>query len=137
MKEPVWLDRVDCRAIHEVMLGQYGGLAGVRDENMLESAIAKPHHLAAYGKPGSTELAAAYAAGIVRNHPFIDGNKRAGFMTAAAFLEINGCEFTASEVAAVMQTLALAAGALDEAGYAAWLKKNSHRPRRRRQDGGL
>jgi death-on-curing protein len=130
MKEPVWLDRVDCLAIHEVMLGQYGGLAGLRDENMLESAIARPRHQFAYGKPELAELAAAYAAGIIRNHPFLDGNKRTGFMTAMAFLELNGFEFTAAEVDAVVQTLALAAGALDEAGYAAWLKKNSRRPRR-------
>jgi death-on-curing protein len=130
MKEPVWLDRVDCLAIHEVMLGQYGGLAGLRDENMLESAIARPRHQFAYDRPELAELAAAYAAGIIRNHPFLDGNKRTGFMTAMAFLELNGFEFTAAEVDAVVQTLALAAGALDEAGYAAWLKKNSRRPRR-------
>ena len=127
MKEPIWLDRVDCLAIHETMMAQYGGLTGVRDENMLESAIARPHHLFAYGEPGLADLAAAYATGIIRNHPFLDGNKRTGFMTAMAFLELNGREFIASEVDAVVQTLALAAGALDEAGYAAWLKKNSRR----------
>jgi len=130
MKEPIWLDRVDCLAIHETMMAQYGGLTGVRDENMLESAIARPHHLFAYGEPGLADLAAAYATGIIRNHPFLDGNKRTGFMTAMAFLELNGREFIASEVDAVVQTLALAAGALDEAGYAAWLKKNSRRARR-------
>jgi death on curing protein len=130
MNEPVWFDRVDCLAIHETMMAQYGGLAGVRDENMLESAIAKPHHLFASGSPRLFHLAAAYAAGIVHNHPFVDGNKRTAFMTAMAFLELNGYIFSASEVEAVVQTLALAAGALDEAGYAAWLKQNSHRPRR-------
>ena len=130
MKEPVWLDRVDCMAIHEALLDQHGGLAGVRDENMLESALGKPRNLFAYAKPQLADLAAAYAAGIVLNYPFLDGNKRTGFMAAAAFLEINGHEFTATEVDAVIQTLALAAGALDEAGYAVWLKTNSHRPRR-------
>ena len=131
MKEPVWLDRGDCLAIHEIMLADYGGLAGVRDETMLESALAKPRNLFAYGNPELDALAAAYGAGIVRNHPFLDGNKRTGFMTAAAFLEVNGWEITASEVEAVIQTLALAAGELDEAGYAAWLKKNSKRAGRR------
>jgi len=125
MKEPLWLERVDCLAIHETMLAQHGGLAGVRDDNMLESAIARPLQLFAYGNPGLADLAAAYAAGIIRNHPFLDGNKRTGFMAAMAFLELNGWKFTASEVDAVVQTLALAAGALDEAGYAAWLEDNS------------
>ena len=132
MKEPVWFDRTDCLAIHEEMLAQHGGMSGVRDENMLESALAKPRHSFAYGKPDLVDLAAAYAAGIVLNHPFLDGNKRAGFMTAVAFLEFNGLEFTATEVDAVIQTLALAAGALEEAGYAAWLRQNSRRPRRAR-----
>ena len=142
MNEPLWLDRTDCLAIHETMLAQYGGLAGVRDDNMLESAIARPHHLFACGKPTLADLAAAYASGIIRDHPFLDGNKRTGFMTAMAFLELNGCRFAAAEVDAVVQTLALAAGALDEAGYAAWLRRNSTprgrsarvaRQRRRRQ----
>ncbi len=132
MKEPGWFDRTDCLAIHEAMLAQHGGLAGVRDDNMLESALAKPQHNFAYGKPDLADLAAAYAAGIVLNHPFIDGNKRTGFMTAMAFLEFNGHEFAATEVEAVLQTLALAAGALDEKGYAAWLRQNSRRPGRRR-----
>lgn len=132
MKEPVWFDRTDCLAIHEMMLAQHGGLAGVRDENMLESALAKPQQNFAYGKPDLADLAASYGAGIVRNHPFLDGNKRAGFMTALAFLEFNGLEFTATEVDAVLQTLALAAGVLDEAGYANWLRQNSSKPRRRR-----
>lgn len=125
MKEPSWCDRTDCLAIHEAMLAQHGGLAGVRDENMLESALAKPRHNFACGKRDLADLAAAYAAGIVPNHPFIDGNKRTGFMTAAAFLE-----FTATEVDVVLQTLALAAGALDEGSYAKWLRANLRRPRR-------
>ena len=114
MKTPIGLDRADCLAIHEVMLAQHGGLAGVRHDNMLESAIARPHHLFAYGSPAPADLAAAYAAGIIRNHPFLDGNKRTGFMAGMAFLELNGLEFTAPEVDAVVQTLALAADALDE-----------------------
>jgi death-on-curing protein len=124
MKEPVWLDRTDCLAIHEMMLSQYGGLAGVRDEGLLESALGKPHNLFVYGSPTLPTLAASYAVGIILNHPFIDGNKRTGFLVAVTFLELNGCEITASEESVVEKTLALAAGELKEAGYAVWLKAN-------------
>jgi death-on-curing protein len=108
MKKPVWLDRAVCLAIHEMVLSQHGGLAGVRDEGLLESALEKPPNLLAYGSPTLAELAASYAAGIILNHPFIDGNKRTGFMLAATFLELNGQEFTASEESVVENTLALA-----------------------------
>jgi death on curing protein len=127
MHAPTWFERRDCLAIHDLMLAQHGGLAGIRDENMLDSALAKPRNLFAYGSPSIAEMAASYAAGIVLNHPFLDGNKRTGFMTGAAFMELNGFTFTASEADAVIQTLALAAGALDEAGYAAWLRTHSQR----------
>jgi death-on-curing protein len=125
MKPPVWLERADCLAIHEMMLSQHGGLAGVRDEGLLESALGKPKNLLAYGSPTLAQLAASYAAGIILNHPFVDGNKRTGFLVAATFLELNGVEFTAAEESVVEKTLALAAGELKEAGYAAWLKTNS------------
>jgi death-on-curing protein len=127
MKKPVWLDRTDCLAIHEMMLAQHGGLTGVRDEGLLESALAKTQNLLAYGSPTLAELAASYAAGIVRNHPFLDGNKRTGFMMAATFLELNGLVFAATEESVVERTLALAAGKLKESGYAAWLKTNSRK----------
>jgi death-on-curing protein len=123
MKQPVWLDRTDCLAIHEMIVAQHGGLAGVRDEGWLESALAKPQNRFAYGSSALEELAAGYA-GIILNHPFIDGNKRTGFMMAATFLELNGLIFTASEESVVEKTLALATGKLKEAGYAAWLKLN-------------
>ena len=125
MKEPLWLDRQDCLAIHEMMLAQHGGLGGVRDEGLLESALAKPRNLFAYAKPTLTELAASYASGIIHNHPFLDGNKRTGFLLAATFLETNGLVFTALEESVVERTLALAAGKLNQAGYAAWLKTSS------------
>jgi death-on-curing protein len=127
MKPPVWLDRADCLAIHEMVLSQHGGLAGVRDEGLLASALGKPQNLMAYGSPTLPGLAASYAAGIILNHPFIDGNKRTGFLLAATFLELNGMEFTASEESVVEKTLALAAGEVKEAGYAAWLKRNSRK----------
>lgn len=125
MKPPVWLDRADCLAIHDMLLAQYGGLAGVRDEGLMESALAKPKNLFAHGSTALPQLAASYAAGIILNHPFLDGNKRTGFMLAATFLQINGLELTASEEAVVENTLALAASQLKEADYAAWLKMNS------------
>jgi len=125
VKQPIWLNREDCLAIHEMMLSQHGGLAGVRDEGLLESALAKPQNLFAYGSPTLAQLAASYAAGLILNHPFIDGNKRTGFILAAIFLELNGLVFTATEESVVAMTLALASGKLKQAGYAEWLGKNS------------
>ena len=125
MKEPHWFSREECLALHDLMLADYGGLSGVRDDNMLESALAKPRQLFAYGQPTLAEMAAAYAAGVVKNHPFLDGNKRTGFMLGAAFLERNGHEFFATEVDATIKTLALAAGEMNEQQYAAWLAENS------------
>ena len=125
MKEPIWLNREDCLAIHEMMLAHHGGLAGVRDEGLLESAISKPQHLFAYSSPALPEMAASYAAGIVLNHPFLDGNKRTGFIVAATFLELNGMEFTATEESVVEMTLALASGKVKQAAYAEWLGRNS------------
>jgi death-on-curing protein len=125
MKEPYWLTRDECVALHDMMLAQYGGCPGIRDEGLLESALARPQQLHHYGKPGMPQMAAAYTAGIVKNHPFLDGNKRTGFMLGAGFLERNGYEFVASETDVVIRTLALAAGEMSEADYADWLKANS------------
>src|SRR5438477_7364645 len=124
MKEPIWLNREDCLAIHEMMLAQHSGLAGVRDEGLLESALSKPQNLFAYRSPTLPEMAASYAAGIILNHPFVDGNKRTGFMVAAIFLEVNGMVLTATEESVVENMLALAAGKLKEAGYGKWLRAN-------------
>ncbi len=125
MKEPYWLTREECLALHAMMIAQHGGLHGVRDETLLGSALARPQNLFAYGKPSMAELAASYAVGVVKNHPFLDGNKRTGFMLGSGFLERNGWRFTASEAEVVMQTLALAAGEITEADYARWLEANS------------
>ena len=124
MTEPVWIDADDVHAFHEELLARFGGLAGVRDAGLLDSALNRPVHLHHYGKPSLFELGAAYAVGIVKNHPFVDGNKRSGFMAAAVFLESNGLRFVASEEEVVEQTLALAASAIDEAEYAAWLERS-------------
>ncbi|MCX6908321.1 MAG: type II toxin-antitoxin system death-on-curing family toxin [Verrucomicrobia bacterium] len=125
MKEPHWVLRETALALQERLLAEFGGLGGLRDEGLLESALARPQQLFAYGKPSLFDLAAAYAFGLVRNHPFLDGNKRIGFTTAVVFLELNGYRFAASEADATIKTLALAARELDEADYAAWLKANS------------
>jgi death-on-curing protein len=125
VSELVWLERDDALAIHEMMLSQYGGLAGIRDEGLLLSALAKPRHRHAYGSGDPATWAASYAAGIIHNHPFLDGNKRTGFMLAATFLELNEMTFFASEESVVEKTLAFAAGALKEDEYAAWLRIHS------------
>ncbi|HWI55619.1 MAG TPA: type II toxin-antitoxin system death-on-curing family toxin [Bacillota bacterium] len=125
MKRPIWVLKETVLALQERLLAEFGGACGLRDEGLLDSALARAENLLAYGKPTLFELAASYAQGLVRNHPFLDGNKRIGFTTAVLFLELNGYHFVASEVDATVQTLALAARDLDEAGYAAWLKKNA------------
>jgi len=129
MKAPVWVLRETVLALHERLLAEFGGASGVRDRGLLDSALARPEHLRAYGKPAVFQLAASYAFGIVKNHAFVDGNKRTGFAVAVLFLELNGHRFEAAEADATIQTLALAADAIDEAAYAAWLKANSRRAR--------
>jgi death on curing protein len=127
MKTPVWVLRETVLTLHEQSLAEFGGAAGIRDEGLLDSALGKPENLFAYGKPTIFDLAASYGFGLVKNHPFIDGNKRAGFITAVTFLELNGQHFQATEAEAAVRTLALAAGEMSEKEYAAWLKENSRR----------
>lgn len=127
MKKRIWLDREDALAIHDLTLAQHGGLSGLRDEGLLQSALNRPRQLSAYGQPDDHALAAAYAAGIIQNHPFGDGNKRTGFLLAAVFLEVNGWSLGASEESVVEHTLGLAAGRVREEAYARWLRDNSRR----------
>jgi death-on-curing protein len=127
MKEPQWLLRQTVLATQERLLAEFGGLSGVRDAGLLDSALARPQQLSAYARPSLFDLAAAYAYGLVRNHPFLDGNKRIAFTAAVVFLELNGRRFTASEAEAALKTLALAARELDEADYAAWLQDHSRK----------
>jgi death on curing protein len=127
MREPIWVLREVVLLAHEQSLAAFGGSAGIRDEGLLDSALGKPQNLFACGKPTLFSLAASYALGLVKNHPFIDGNKRAGFVVAVLFLELNGYTFQATEVDAALRTLALAAGEMSEAAYAQWLKANSKR----------
>ncbi len=116
-------------ALQERLLAEFGGPSGLRDEGLMESALNRARNRFFYEKANLFELAAAYAFGLVRNHPFLDGNKRIGFATAIVFLEVNGAEFHANEADAALQTLALAAHELDERGYAEWLQANSRKPR--------
>jgi death-on-curing protein len=106
-------------------ISEHGGSLGIRDAGLLSSALARPQNQAAYGDPSVFDLAAAYAFGIIGNHPFVDGNKRTGFLAAYVFLDLNGWELIASEVEAVTAVLALATNEMDEAGFASWLKAKS------------
>ncbi len=125
MSEPIWIDERDALALHDRLLALDGGAPGVRDVDLLQSALARPKQLHAYGdNPDIIDMAAAYTAGIVRNHPFIDGNKRTGFLVGVLFLELNGYHFTATEESAAQAILSLAAGSLDETTLAAWLRAN-------------
>ena len=125
MKEPEWLLREVVLAVHERLLAEFGGSAGIRDPALLESALARPVNDFGNGSPTICDLAASYAFGIVKNHPFVDGNKRSGFAAAVMFLELNGRRFTASEAAAIIRTLALAAGEMTQEEFASWLESNS------------
>ena len=113
----------DALLLHARLMALHGGAAGVRDEGLLQSALARPPQSYAYAE--KPDMATAYTAGIVGNHPFVDGNKRTGFVVGVLFLELNGSRFTATEESAAQAVLELAAGALDEAGYAAFLRANT------------
>lgn len=125
MTEPIWIANLEVLAIHDRQLAEHGGAAGIRDIGLLESAIARPQQLHAYGDPDIFDLAAAYTFGIVRNHPFVDGNKRTGFITGILFVELNGRRFTASEPDATQAVLDLAIGEMSEGEFAAWLRDNT------------
>ena len=120
-----WLSQRIVEAIHQKQLQRHGGGHGLRDVHLLESAIARPQNLAAYGEPSVFELAACYAFGIARNHPFVDGNKRTAFVAAALFLRTNGYQLIADKAEAAIVFLRLAAGELSEEALAEWLRKNA------------
>lgn len=125
MIKPKWINLESCLSAHEKLLQNFGGLAGIRDEGLLLSALARPEQLFHYEKPTVFALAASYALGIVKNHPFLDGNKRTGFITAALFLQANGHLLIASEEEAVIYTFGLAASKISEEEFATWLEKNT------------
>jgi death-on-curing protein len=124
MKEPLWIDERDALTLHDRLLAIYGGVGGVRDHGLLASALARPRQHFAYAQESDVaRLAAIYTGGIVGSHPFVDGNKRTGFLIGILFLELNGYRFTASEEDAANAVLALAAG-LEETAYADFLLAN-------------
>ena len=125
MSEPVWIDLEVVLAIHDEQLAEHGGQPGVRDRGLLESALARPRNQFLYGETSITWLAASYAFGISRNHPFLDGNKRTSLVVAELFLELNGTELTATDAQCVTTFLALAAGDLSEEQLADWISANS------------
>ena len=125
MNEPIWLRLEAILAAHDEQLAEHGGGAGIRDQGLLESALARPLNVRAYGEPSLARLAAAYAFGIAKNHPFVDGNKRAALVAAELFLAVNGFDLIADDVEVVKAFLALAAGEVSEEELAAWIDRNS------------
>jgi death on curing protein len=120
-----WLSEAVVIAVHGELLAEHGGGEGLREEGLLPSALARPKNHAGYGEPNVFDLAAAYAFGIIRDHPFLDGNKRTGFLAAYILLDLNGWELTAPEAEAVAAVLSLARGEMDETGFSAWLQSLS------------
>lgn len=120
-----WLSREAIEIIHDEQLREHGGLAGIKDENALEAALARPLNKSAYEQPDVFALAAAYLFGITRNHPFSDGNKRTGWLAAFTFLRLHGYRIEATNGDAVVFVLAVAAGEIDETGAAAFLRDHT------------
>jgi death on curing protein len=132
VKEPVWIDELDALTIHERLLALHGGGSGMRDDGLLKSALARPRqHFAYSGDTDIVAMGALYTAAIVGNHPFVDGNKRTGFVVGILFLELNGYRFTASEEDTARAVLALAAGTLDEGGFTAFLREHVSGPHKK------
>ena len=113
--------------MHDEQIAEHGGSAGLRDRGLLESALARPINLAAYGKPDHAELAACYGVGIAKNHPFVDGNKRTAFVAVELFLALNGRTLSASDTDAVLTMLAVVAGKLDKTGFAEWIRLHAEK----------
>ena len=127
MTEPIWITQSEVLAVHDLQLTEHGGAADECNLDLLESALARPQRVFAYGNRDLFLLAAGYTASIVRDCPFADGRKRTGFVTGILFLELNGSRFTASEPEATQAILALAAGDIEEEDFAAWLRDHSKR----------
>ena len=125
MTEWRWLTKDLILAIHDEQLAEHGGRPGIRDLGLLESTLARPLNRAAYAEATVFDLAAAYAFGIVRNHPFVDGNKRVALLAAALFLIEHDVEISASDDTVVTSMLSLADGSMDEGGFALWLRNNA------------
>jgi death-on-curing protein len=120
-----WVDKRALLLLHADSLAEHGGATGLRDEGLLDSALARPLNLAAYGDPDVAALAASYGLGLAKNHAFVDGNKRAAFLAVGLFLALNGCRLQAPQAEAVLTMLAVASGTLDEAGFADWIRRHA------------
>jgi death-on-curing protein len=123
-REPVWIDMGALRLVHDEVVAETGGVFGVRDAGLLESALMRPKNAWSYGERDLVALASLYAEGVAKNHPFADGNKRAAFLSAIGFLALNGLDLKAEQVDAAERMIALAGSGIDAAGYAAWLRAN-------------
>lgn len=128
----IWLEKKLVLALHDRQLAEHGGTTGVRDEGLLESALARPHQLYAYGEPvpDLADLAASLALGLARNHPFVDGNKRTAFVSYRTFLALNGAELNAPAEEKYLTILALAEGKLSAEEFAVWLRAHIPPPAR-------
>jgi death on curing protein len=120
-----WISRQALELLHDESIAEHGGAAGLRDVGLLESALAKPLNLAAYGQPDLAALAASYGAGLAQNHAFVDGNKRAAFLAVGMFLALNGHRLVTTQMDATLTMLALAEGSIDETQFAAWLRTHT------------
>ena len=118
------IDKQALLLLHDESLAEHGGAAGLRDEGLFDSALARPLNLNAYGTPDFADLAASYAIGLAKNHGFVDGNKRAAFLATGLFLHLNGYRLSVSQVDATLTMLAVAAGEMDDASFAEWLRRN-------------
>ena len=125
MSACVWIDKQLLLLLHDESLAEHGGAAGLRDEGLLDSALARPMNLIAYGEPDLAELAASYGVGLAKNHAFVDGNKRAAFLAVGLFLRLNGHRLNASPAAATVAMIDVAAGTLNEADFADWIRRHS------------
>jgi death on curing protein len=126
VEEPVWVTKPAVLALHDEQLAEHGGSSGIREESLLDSALAKPHNVFAYGEdPTLVRLAASYAFGIARNHAFVDGNKRTALIVCVLFLNRNGWDITASKAEEYEAFLALAEGSLNEEALTAWLTRHA------------
>lgn len=120
-----WVDKRALLLLHDESLAEHGGLPGLRNEGLLDSALARPANLAAYGEPDLIELAASYCVGLAKNHPFVDGNKRAALLAMGMFLYLNGHRLVASQADTTLATLGVASSEWDEATLAAWLRTHT------------
>ncbi|HEY8710786.1 MAG TPA: type II toxin-antitoxin system death-on-curing family toxin [Burkholderiaceae bacterium] len=119
-----WIDKRLLLILHDESLAQHGGASGLRDEGLLDSALARPLNLLAYGNPDTADLAAAYGVGLAKNHAFVDGNKRVAFLAVGLFLARNGYRLNAAQADATLTVLSVASGEMDEPAFARWIRAN-------------